>query len=802
MPNRNRVPQRIRAVLSLNTPCHERHADDFAHVGRLNDFLASSRPYQRDAFDAGRNLANMWDRVNVISLPTGSGKTVVAAALAIDHLQQDPQARVLWLAPRWDILQQADSTFRRWFPIDDFSRVRVGGSRQNLNLPDDCDARVRFSTLPTWHSRQQNGRWVDPARGDQLIIIDESHWAQDASQGTAIRDAYLGHAKLLGLSATPRLTDDGRDGLIFQRSYADLCPRTGTGERYLAQPRVLTVPTGTVWDPLFARGVITPESLGRLSEYGDRNQLITATVTERVRDHNSRYVIVFCCNTHHADALCHQFQSQGLAAAAIHSRLNGLHNTAALDAFREGRLNVVTTVNMLAVGLDVPQIDTVVLARPTHSLTLLAQMIGRGSRLADGKDSFSIVEFEDQLRHASGRLFHAADYLDDAIVEHTTVRRGTRITHHERPTRHTAPVSGTRLDFVELDGLPKLPYVPGQTFGVELELRAPNIAASVSSSDWHDIATQLLTHIRSSAAYPVDTEPRQYHGYSDYTKWRVTPDSSCGVELISPILEGAAGFHEVQQVARSVAEFIRHNRQLKIDHHCGMHLTLATGLTAETELRAFRRRLARLEPGLYSLVAPSRLYGFDGLSYNRHRRNRYCKPVREFRHGSASLLNTQRILWPDRYHSVRLADEADDTTLMEVRMHHGTAQFRKILPWISLWMTILQEPCTRNRNKAVSDRVFAGGNQRIRPERADKEDIFRLLYDEGIALPAELADLIWERRCQLRSHWHVAVPKRVAGWERAGWYSPQLRPSELLLPLWRNSGPERAGNCGEPAEAA
>jgi superfamily II DNA or RNA helicase len=86
------------------------------------------------------------------------------------------------------------------------------------------------------------------------LVLDESHWAQDASMGAALRDTYLGRAKLIGLTATPRMTDDERDRLIFLRDYADLCPQAGTGECYLAKPRVESVVTGTLWDPLLFRG--------------------------------------------------------------------------------------------------------------------------------------------------------------------------------------------------------------------------------------------------------------------------------------------------------------------------------------------------------------------------------------------------------------------------------------------------------------------------------------------------------------------------------------------------------------------
>ena len=726
-------------------------------------------PYQRKAWRFASKELQDNRYVQVVSLPTGSGKTVVATALAVDHLDRHPNGQVVWLAPRWEILRQTYLALRKWFPNAGFTCGRAGGSSLDIDIPDDAAAHLIFTTMSTWNGRHCDHDGWTAANENQLVVLDESHWAQDAQLGKTVRDNYLGTSAVLGLSATPRKTDDQRDRIVYQQSYADLCPRDDAGNRYLAQPKILTVPTGQVWDPIFRTGSIAEESLRELAAVRDRNALVTATVVAGLKRRDFTRAIVFACNIQHADTLRELLRADGVSTESIHSGRPAAQKRVALQKFREGRVEVVVTVTELAVGLDVPQVDGIVLARPSGSLILLAQMIGRGARLdqSSGKESFWIVEFEDKLRDRSKQIFRAGDYLAESVAETRTWQGQRRPARSTWPDRHDEPLGPPHFEQYELPGLPPLPFVEGQTFGVEIEL-----GLTQNRDRARAIARQILNDLRSGASRPVDTQLRHY-GYGNHSRWRVTLDDSCGLEVVSPILVGHDGFRELKVIGEILTESVRNCPDLRVDHRCGLHLTLATRLNTESRRRAFLARLARLEPGLFTLVAPSRLYRFDGYDYDRRRRSQYCAPVGDLiaLYGSGVL---DRPWLFSRYRSVNMTKSRDDLNLLEVRMHNGTTDYKKILPWISLWMTIFNHDRYRWRGDLIDEKVFRCGDQRIIPSRADREDIFQLLFEEGIAIEQSFADLLYDRRAALRRFWRRVIPRRVSGWERAGFYS---RPS-------------------------
>jgi len=125
----------------------------------------------------------------------------------------------------------------------------------------------------------------------------------------------------------------------------------------------------------------------------------------------------------------------------------------------------------------------------------------------------------------------------------------------------------------------------------------------------------------------------------------------------------------------------------------------------------------------------------------------------------------------ERYLSTNFAKSDDRMHLMEVRMHHATLDYRKMAMWTSLWMKIFNVDRYRWREAPTLGRVMPGGNCRISASNADEEDIFTLLDREGIVLEQGLAQLLRQRRFELKPRWEQAVPNRVQSWDRAGWYA-------------------------------
>src|SRR5262249_12408964 len=136
-------------------------------------------------------------------------------------------------------------------------------------------------------------------------------------------------------------------------------------------------------------------------------------------------------------------------------------------------------------------------------------------------------------------------------------------------------------------------------------------------------------------------------------------------------------------------------------------------------------------------------------------------------------------MYDSRYHSVNVTHAYEDIEKLEVRMHNGTTEFQKIAPWISLWMQIFNHARYNWRGAGAFECVLEGADRGLWPREADREDIVRLLLDEGILLDREYEDILKRRRHQLRDSWEAVLPRRVRSWQEAGWYKSSYSEQSL-----------------------
>jgi len=173
----------------------------------------------------------------------------------------------------------------------------------------------------------------------------------------------------------------------------------------------------------------------------------------------------------------------------------------------------------------------------------------------------------------------------------------------------------------------------------------------------------------------------------------------------------------------------------------------------------------------FTLVAPSRLYGYNNWEYDLDNHNEYCIPLRML--DSDVLFDVMDNDFFDRYHSINIEkwDEDDingnSFNLIEIRMHHGTTEARKVIAWISLWMSIVNVSVYKWEGEGIEGNVF---NDVDTQHISDKEDIFTLLEKEEIHITKRLKEILFYRRKEMRIHWRRALPSRVEQWEQAGWY--------------------------------
>lgn len=733
----------------------------------LEDILADMtlgrpvlRHYQQEIVASFLKSSLDRSRMHVIALPTGGGKTLVANECVDRYLKAHEDFKVLWLAPNWVLLEQAAINMAACFGRKDELRY-AGNGRKLLGLErynrNDREARVIYATLQSWY---RGGDGVFSCPTDRLMVVyDESHWGLGSTMLRNVFKKYLGKTSMLGLSATPR--DSVKTQLLLPHySFADLL-KMG----HLAEPRIDQIDTGVVWSPSFHAGspFLTQQCLAVLGDNAERNRLVVDTIARRLSEF--RKVLVFACNRAHADLLNNMLGLRHVACAPYHTGVDRAQRAESLKNFKTGAVKVLISVNMAVHGVDIPEIDCIVMARPTESAALCAQMVGRGARTTPDKKAFHILEFTDNLAAYIDRIIYSRDLYSAAAAPGLPAAAA-----RQRP-RHFEP---GKVVFQQLTGIPGvegLQYTVDHSFGVEIELTAlpgphGEIVPTMEQAHWHRIARALIGCV-TGAGVDMSEEPTDYHE-GDPARWHLEQDSSCGWEIISPPLRNQAGFNELYRVFKAVKNLVENSRELLVDFSCGLHITLSTKLNDDAKLAGFLRRVQRLEPGLFTLVKPSRLYKTSRYGYKISAPYGYCLPVRTYtvdEPGSFESWSTSR------YSSVNVCKaRLSDYNLIEVRMHHGSVDYLEIIPWISLWMHIFNSSRFAWCGAGCNEKVFPRGDSFVGPEMVENDDILSLIENEKIAVDNLLKTALLEKRRAMRPFWENALPERVEAWDNAGWY--------------------------------
>ncbi|MFZ0427787.1 MAG: DUF3427 domain-containing protein, partial [Acidobacteriota bacterium] len=330
---------------------------------------------QKEALEALERTRQEGNSAGLVVLATGLGKTWLSAF----DSDRPEYAKVLFVAHREEILEQARKTFRRIRP-----RARLGlynGQRK------DGGADVLFASIQTLGKE----RHLEAFRPDEFdyIIVDEFHHAAARTYRRLID--YFDPRFLLGLTATPERTDGGdllalcQENLVFDCDFVE-----GIRRGLLCPFRYLGVP-----DEVDYRNI--PWRSSRFDEEALTTAVATVTraenALEQYRQHGGQRTLGFCCSIRHAKFMADFFNDHDIKAAAVHSDPDSDPRTASLEKLEKGELQVVFAVDLFNEGVDLPQVDTVLMLRPTESSIVWTQQFGRGLRTAEGKKRLNVIDY-------------------------------------------------------------------------------------------------------------------------------------------------------------------------------------------------------------------------------------------------------------------------------------------------------------------------------------------------------------------------------------------------------------------------
>jgi superfamily II DNA or RNA helicase/HKD family nuclease/diadenosine tetraphosphate (Ap4A) HIT family hydrolase len=317
------------------------------------------------------------NRAGLVVMATGLGKTWLAA---FDSTAAKAQ-RILFVAHREEILQQAMSTFRRIRP--DATLGLYSGKEKKP------DADVVFGSIQTVGRKNHLGQFA-PDEFD-YIVVDEFHHAAARSYRQLIN--YFEPKFLLGLTATPERTDGGDLLALCQNNLVYRCDLAeGIEEGLLAPFHYYGVPDEVDYTNIPWR-----------SSRFDEEELTKAVATQSraqnaLEQHQNRAgkrTLAFCCSKRHADFMRDYFEDAGIPSAAVHSDPSSDPRSGSLEDLKDGKLSVIFAVDMFNEGVDLPSIDTIMMLRPTESRILWLQQFGRGLRKADdeGKEQLKVIDY-------------------------------------------------------------------------------------------------------------------------------------------------------------------------------------------------------------------------------------------------------------------------------------------------------------------------------------------------------------------------------------------------------------------------
>lgn len=340
----------------------------------------------------------------VIHLPTGAGKTRTAMHIICRHLMTKKNALVLWLANSDILCEQAAEEFEDAWSFLGNREILQGRFYKTNNFSlDSINKGFVVGGLQKLHSHYNSLNTNSTKSFDRkltLVVFDEAHKALASTYKDLVERflEFSPQAKLIGLTATPgRVYKDDKPELepankalahMFgnNKITMDVSPSQPMDylidNHYLANPHFIELNYDDLdlYKNLTASDVTETELMSRLGASKNRNSIIIQTVVNEV-EKNKAKVILFACDIEHARNIAFALCCLGIKAASVDSKYTSqIEKESIINQYKTGDLSVLVNCEMLTTGFDAPETNVAIIARPTQSLVLYLQMIGRALR--------------------------------------------------------------------------------------------------------------------------------------------------------------------------------------------------------------------------------------------------------------------------------------------------------------------------------------------------------------------------------------------------------------------------------------
>lgn len=326
---------------------------------------------------------------NLIVAATGTGKTVVSGFDYKSFRKDNKSSKLLFIAHRKEILQQAQATFRGIIRDNNFGELWVDGME-----PENYS--YVFASVQTLNNRLRNLDLSETFY--DYIVVDEVHHIPASSYREIIN--YFKPKILLGLTATPERMDNSDILIDFCNTIAaEIRLPEALNRRLLCPFQYFGITDNVDLSKVqWVRGRYAPGELSNIYTRNDfRVSEIINTLDKYLTDLHCVRALGFCVTQEHAEFMSRRFNERGFKSDYLVSN-NHDNREEIRKKLVNKEINYLFVVDIFNEGIDIPEIDTVLFLRPTESLTVFLQQFGRGLRLADGKECLTVFDFVSNAR--------------------------------------------------------------------------------------------------------------------------------------------------------------------------------------------------------------------------------------------------------------------------------------------------------------------------------------------------------------------------------------------------------------------